>query len=186
MAALALILFVVGALLFVRIFSNPAKLTIICQHGFRSAQLYVWADGDLIYSGVVNGSSKGRFGFLSSKTPGLYKTVTVPAGPHSIRVQLTADSDAYDQIKTVSANLGEQGQNSLTISTGRHGLSVLAKGTSEGVDESGVISSSRKLASSVILSIFGSGMSAAIAFLVQEFLRAQKERLVSPPAEIKS
>jgi len=37
-----------------------------------------------------------------------------------------------------------------------------------------------------MLSIFGSGMSAAIAFLVQEFLRAQKQRLVSPPTEFKS
>ena len=187
LAALALVLFIVGALLFVRLFSNPAKVTIICQHGFRSAELSVWADGDLIYSGTVNGTSlKSRLGFLGgSKSSGLYKTVDVPAGRHSIRVRLNADSEDYDQTKILSANFGEGGGNSLTISSGRHGLSVLTQGAPEATDENGIIASSRRMASSVMLSIFGSGMSAAIAFLVQEFLRAQKARLVSPPTEIK-
>lgn len=186
LAALALLLFVVGALLFTRLFSNPAKVTIVCQHGFRSAELSVWVDGDLIYSGKVNGSSKGRLGFLGSKSPGLYKTIDVPAGQHSIRVRLDAENEGYDQTKTVSANFGESGENSVSISAGRHGLSVLAHGTPDPTDDSGIVSSSRKMASSVMLSIFGSGMSAAIAFLVQEFLRGQKARLVSPPTEIKS
>src|SRR5690349_8669439 len=84
LAALALALFVVGALLFSRLLANPAKVTIVCQHGFRTAELSVWADGDLIYSGTVNGSSKGRLSFLASKSPGLYKTINVPAGRHSI------------------------------------------------------------------------------------------------------
>jgi len=186
LAALALVLFVVGAMLFSRLFSNPAKVTIVCQHGFRTAELSVWADGDVIYSGTVNGSSKGRLGFLGSKSPGLYKTVDVPAGRHSIRVRLDAENESYDQIKIVSANFGEGGDNTVSISAGRHGLSVVAHGAPEATDDSGIVSSSRKVASSVMLSIFGSGMSAAIAFLVQEFLRAQKARLVSPPTEIKS
>ncbi len=187
LAGLALLLFIVGALLFTRLFSNPARVTIICQHGFRSAELSVWADGDLIYSGTVNGTSKSRFGFLGgSKSPGLYKSVDVPAGRHSIRVRLNADSEGYDQAKMLTANFGEGGGNSLSISAGRRGLSVLAQGAPETTDESGIVASSRRVASSVMLSIFGSGMSAAIAFLVQEFLRAQKARLVSPPTEIKS
>lgn len=186
LAALALLLFVLGAVLFTRLFSNPAKVTIVCQHGFRTAELSVWADGDLIYSGTVNGSSKGRLSFLGSKSPGLYKTIDVPAGRHSIRVHLDAEKEGYDQTKIVSANFGEGGDNSVSISAGRHGLSVLAHGAPEAADDSGIVSSSRKLASSVMLSIFGSGMSAAIAFLVQEFLRAQKQRLVSPPTEFKS
>lgn len=186
LASLALLLFVVGALLFTRLLANPAKVTIVCQHGFRTAELLVWSDGDLIYSGTVNGSSRARFGFLGSKPAGLYKTVDVPAGRHSIRVRLEADNEGYDQTKIVSANFGEGGDNSVSISAGRRGLSVLAKGAPEAMDDSGIVSSSRRLASSVMLSIFGSGMSAAIAFLVQEFLRAQKQRLVSPPTEFKS
>lgn len=186
LASLALILFVVGAVLFTRLFSNPAKVTIVCQHGFRGAELTVWADGDVIYSGTVNGSSKGRLGFLGSRTPGLYKTVDVPAGRHSIRVRLAAENEDYDQTKVVSANFGEGGDNTVSISAGRHGLSVVAHGAPEATDDSGIVSSSRKMASSVMLSIFGSGMSAAIAFLVQEFMRAQKARLVSPPSEFKS
>jgi hypothetical protein len=186
LAALALLLFVAGAVLFTRLLSNPAKVTIVCQHGFRSAEVTVWADGDVIYSGTVNGSSKGRLGFLGSKSPGLYKTVDVPPGRHSIRVRLDADNESYDQTKIVSANFGEGGDNTVSISAGRHGLSVVAHGAPEATDDSGIVSSSRKLASSVMLSIFGSGMSAAIAFLVQEFLRAQKARLISPPTEVKS
>lgn len=186
LAAVALLLFVVGAMLFTRLLSNPAKVTIVCQHGFRSAELSVWADGDLIYSGRVNGSSKGRLGFLGSKSPGLYKTVDVPAGRHSIRVRLEAENEDYDQTRIVSANFGEGGDNSVNIGAGRHGLTVVAHGAPEASHDSGIVSSSRRLASSVMLSIFGSGMSAAIAFLVQEFLRAQKQRLVSPPTEFKS
>ncbi len=185
LASLALLLFVVGAVLFTRLFSNPAKVTIVCQHGFRTAELSVWVDGDLTYSGTVNGSSRARLGFLGSRPAGLYKTIDVPAGRHSIRVRLEADNEAYDQTKLVSANFGEGGDNSLSVSAGRHGLSVVAKGTPDATDDSGIVSSSRRLASSVMLSIFGSGMSAAIAFLVQEFMRAQKQRLVSPPTEIK-
>jgi len=186
LAALALLLFIVGAVLFTRLFANPAKVTIVCQHGFRSAQLTVWADGDVIYSGTVNGSAKGRLGFLGSKSPGLYKTVDVSPGRHSIRVRLDADNESYDQTKIVSANFGEGGDNTVSISAGRRGLSVIAHGAPEATDDSGIVSSSRKVASSVVLSIFGSGMSAAIAFLVQEFLRAQKARLISPPTEVKS
>ena len=185
LAGLALLLFVAGAVLFTRLLSNPAKVTIVCQHGFRTADLTVWADGDVIYSGTVNGSSKGRLAFLGSKSPGLYKTIDVPAGRHSIRVRLDAENDNYDQTKLVSANFGEGGDNTVSISAGRHGLTVVAHGAPEATDDSGIVSSSRRLASSVMLSIFGSGMSAAIAFLVQEFMRAQKARLISPPTEIK-
>ena len=186
LAALALLLFVVGAVLFTRLLANPAKVTIACQHGFHSAELSVWADGDLIYSGTVNGTSKSRFGFLGgSKSPGLYTSIDVPAGRHSIRVRLNADSEGYDQTKILSADFGEGGGNSLNITAGRRSLSVLAQGAPETTNENGIVASSRRLASSIMLSIFGSGMSAAIAFLVQEFLRAQKARLVSPPTEIK-
>jgi hypothetical protein len=186
LAALALLLFVVGAVLFTRWFSDPAKVTIVCQHYFRVAQLSVWADDDLIYSGKVNGTSKSHLAFLGgSKAVGLHKIIDVPAGQHSIRVRLTSDADGYDQIKTVAANFGDSGENSVSVSVGRHGLSVVTQGSPIVAEDSGIVSSSRKLASSVLLSIFGSGMSAAIAFLVQEFLRAQKTRLVAPPTEVK-
>lgn len=187
LAAMALVLFIVGAILFTRVFANPARVTIVCQHGFRAAQLSVWVDEELIYSGKVIGSAKGHFGFLGAgKSPGLYKSVDVTAGRHMLRVRLNADSEGYDQTKTVMANFGESVENTLSISAGRRGLSVLAQGAPDAPEEGGIIYSSRRLASSVMLSIFGSGMSAAIAFLVQEFLRAQKARLAQPPTEIKT
>jgi hypothetical protein len=34
------------------------------QHGFRSAQVSIWVDGDLAYSSKVTGSPKKKFGLI--------------------------------------------------------------------------------------------------------------------------
>jgi|1186.fasta_scaffold20871_2 hypothetical protein len=169
-------------------FSSSAKLNVVCQHSFRSAEVSIWIDGDLVYTGTVNGSANKRFHVFGSRSLGLFKTVDVPAGRHTVQVRVTADAEGYDQVKTVSAVFSEAQDNSLNISAGTRGLYLTARGGANVPVQPAAVSSYMKYATSVVLSIFGSGMSAAIAFLVQEFMRSQKARLVAPDStlEIKS
>jgi hypothetical protein len=67
----------------------------------------------------------------------------------------------------------------LSVSAGRRGLYVSAQGGRNIPPESAAPSPYTTYASSVVLSILASGMSAAIAFIVQEFMRAQKARLAA-------
>jgi len=184
-AALAFVM--VGALVYQWAFSKSAKVNIVCAHSFRSAELSVWVDRSLVYSGNVNGSSRKHFALFSAGKAGLYKTIDVPAGRHTVQVRLNASNDGFDQTKVTSANFSDLHDNSVTISAGRRGLSLAVQGGVDAPAESGVLTPYQKIASSVIFSILGSGMSAAIAFLVQEFLRAQKARLTAPASsEVKS
>jgi hypothetical protein len=90
-------------------------------------------------------------------------------------------------MKTVSSVFSDDQENSLNIGAGRHGLYVSAQGGANVPAESRIPSSYAQYASSVFLSILASGMSAAIAFVVQEFMRSQKERLaIGDSAEMKS
>jgi hypothetical protein len=167
----------IGGLVFSSVFSRSAKLNIICQHSFRAAEVSVWIDSRLIYNGNVSGSAKVPFGLFGNKKSGLAKVVNVPSGRHSIRVRLTAEAEGYDQMKTVSAVFSEDQDNSLSIGAGRRGLYLSAQGGASVPAESELGGSYGRFASSFVLSIFASGMSAAIAFIVQEFMRSQKARL---------
>ena len=164
-------------------FSSSAKLNVVCQHSFRSAEVSIWIDGDLVYTGTVNGSANKRFHVFGSRSLGLFKTVDVPAGRHTVQVRVTADAEGYDQVKTVSAVFSDD-FHGMVAATGI----LTARGGANVPVQPAAVSSYMKYATSVVLSIFGSGMSAAIAFLVQEFMRSQKARLVAPDStlEIKS
>ena len=46
------------------LFSADSTLHLKVQHGFRSADISVWMDGDLVYSGKLTGSLKKKFGLI--------------------------------------------------------------------------------------------------------------------------
>ena len=178
LAGAVLAMLLIGFLIFSFTTSDSTKLNIVCQHNFRSAELSIWIDSNLVYSGNVSGSVKKRFGWLgSSKGKGLYKTVNVPSGRHTLQVRVNAAAERYDQTKTMAVAFAENQDNSLSISAGNRGLYLMSRGSANISVESDSSTSYGKYVSSVLISLFGSGMSAAIAFLVQEFLRSQKARL---------
>src|SRR5947209_7901934 len=111
-AALAILL--TGWLIFSFATSDSARLNLVCQHSFRSAELSVWVDSNLVYSGNVSGSAKKHFGwFGSSRGKGLFKTVRVPPGRHTLQVRVTAAAEGYDQIKTTAVAFAEKQEISL-------------------------------------------------------------------------
>jgi hypothetical protein len=44
--------------------AKDANLHLKLQRGFHDAQLSVWVDGDLAFSGKVTGSTKKKFGLI--------------------------------------------------------------------------------------------------------------------------
>ena len=49
---------------------KDASLHLTVQHSFRSANLSLWIDGDLAYSGALKGSIKKKFGLIPSSVQG--------------------------------------------------------------------------------------------------------------------
>ena len=157
-----------------------AKLRITCQHTFRSAALTVLVDDAPVFTGTVSGTAKKRLGVFNSKSPqGTFsKTVAVRPGKHTVEVRLVSSADNYDESKSQVVTFADNKENSLTVSGGRRGLYMLAQGGFTPPAET-PLTPYKKYASPVLFSILGSGLSATISFLVQEFLRGQKARLAN-------
>ena len=181
MAATLAAVLLIGVGIFFWLTAASARLRIICQHTFRSAELSVWVDGNLVYKGTVNGIGKKRFGVFNPKNgqPTLSKTVAVRPGKHDVQVRLNSPAENYDQTKTQSVSFSDNKENSLTVNGGRRGLSILAQGGFIPPPETPA-TPYQKYAGPILFSILGSGFSATISFLVQEFLRSQKARLANP------
>jgi len=179
------IAFTVGAVLLIAlgVFSwetaASAKLRITCQHTFRSAALSVLIDDTPVYTGTVSGTAKKRLGVFKSNSQNTFsKTVAVQPGKHIVEVRLVSAADNFDQSKNQVVTFSDNKDNSLTVSGGRRGLSMLAQGGFTLPAET-PLSPYKKYASPVLFTILGSGLSATISFLVQEFLRGQKARLAN-------
>ena len=66
-ARVVLVLFLVAALLMAvhtALTANDASLHLKLQHGFHEAQVSLWVDGDLAFSGKITGAPKKKFGLI--------------------------------------------------------------------------------------------------------------------------
>ena len=177
----------VGAGIFLWQTAASAKLRITCQHTFRSAALSVLVDDTPVYTGTVSGLAKKRLGVFKSNPQNTFsKTVAVRPGKHTVQVRLVSATDNYDQVNSQTVTFSDNKENSLTVNGNRRGLSILAQGGFTPPEDSS--SPYKKYASPILFSILGSGFSATISFLVQEFLRKQKARLgtSNSAAQVKS
>lgn len=160
-------------------FAESAKLRIVCQHNFRSAELSVWVDGKARYHGTINTTSKKRLGVFQTSQGSVSKVFLVPAGSHTVQVQVSAPNEGFLQSQSTTAELYDKRETVLIINAGRRtplSVSVLsAAGPGEQTQSSS--GSAPKLGSSILFAVLWSTISATIGFLVQEFLRAQKARL---------
>jgi len=188
-AAAVAAVFLIGAGTFFWLTAASARLRITCQHTLRSAELSVLVDGNLVYKGTVSGTARKRFGVFNSKNAqGTFsKTVAVRPGKHTVQVRLNSSAENYDQTETQTVTFSDNKENSLTVSGSRRGLYILAQGGFTPPPETPP-SPYHKYAGPIFFSILGSGFSATISFLVQEFLRHQKARIANakPVTQLKS
>src|SRR5215469_18636889 len=66
--------------------AKDASLHLKLQHSFHTAQVLIWVDGDLAYSGRVAGSNKKRFGLIptDSVQGSLSQIIPLRSGEHKV------------------------------------------------------------------------------------------------------
>jgi hypothetical protein len=175
----------VAAALHVALSEKDSNLHLKVQHSYRSAQISVWIDGDLAYSGKLSGYAKKKLGIFSESVQGsLSQVVPVSPGNHSIRVQITGE-DGSTQQESISGDFAAKSERLLSVSA-RHGdVSLTWQGsnttTSQPTNAAGWIS---RYANTLFLTIAGSIISALTGFAVREvpgYIKSRQE--TAPKAE---
>ena len=164
-------LFAVAAILMALYTASLAKtatLHLKVQHGFRSAQIYLWVDGDLAYSGKLTGSVKKKFGLIAGSVQGnLSEIVPISAGIHQIRVQVQPEGGSSQQ-DTVTGDFAANTERKLSVSARPGNLSLAWIGTTAAAPPASGPSWFAHYASTVFLTIGGSIVSALTGFALRE------------------
>lgn len=151
--------------------AKDSMLHVKVQHGFHNAQISVWVDSDLAYSGTISGSVKKKFGFLPSDAVqgSLSQMIPIHSGQHTIRVRVAPD-DSSAQDDTTTGDFARNGGRELFVAARHSGLSLAWQGAGSSTPEapssgSGWLS---RYAGSLLLSIAGSIISALTGFAIRE------------------
>jgi hypothetical protein len=169
--------------------AKDASLHLKLQHGFRSAQVSLWVDDDLAFSGRITGSTKKKFGLIPTDTQqgSLSQIVAVPSGEHKIRVRVQPE-DAAAQEDTISGDFASNAERALSVSARHSGLSMSWQGTSSArVETASSFAFLGRYATSLFLTITGSIMSALAGYAIRELpgkLRPAAD--ASPKADVRS
>ena len=181
-ARLMLGLFLVAAMLMglhTALSSADSSLHLKVQHSFRSADLSVWMDGELIYSGKLEGSMKKKFGLIPDSVQGsLSQIVPVASGTHQLRVRIVPD-DGAAQEDSISGEFARNTERDLTVSARRSGLSLNWQATNTAAPSSGAGWLGR-YAGSLLLTIAGSIISALTGFALREVPGQLRSRQSDP------
>jgi|ERR1700686_234719 hypothetical protein len=147
--------------------TKNASLHLTVQHGFRNADISLWVDGDLAYSGKLTGTVKKKFGLIAGSVQGgLSEIVPVSSGIHQIRVQVQPEGGTAQQ-NTVTGDFAPNTERKLSISARPGSLSLAWLG---GTTPAPAASSSWFVhyASVLFLTIGGSIVSALTGFALRE------------------
>jgi hypothetical protein len=169
---LLLLFFVAAVLMGVHtiLTAKDSSLRLKLQHGFRSAQVSVWIDRELVYSGKVSGSVKKRFGLIptDSVQGSLSEIIPVRSGQHKVRVRIEPD-DATMQEDAINGTFSANKESELSVSARQSALLLSWIGTgsapAEGSSSWGWLS---RYAGSLLLTIAGSIMSALTGYAIRE------------------
>jgi len=166
------LLVLVGLAVYTSLLGGSATLNLICRHDLRSADISVSIDGRTTYTDHISASPKKLFAILGKRET-FSKSLTVPPGEHVVQVHLSSATDGFDQTKQRELNLLPGNETTLRIDAHRNGMSLVYPGPATSPTNnlgSGFPDSLR----SILVTLLGSAVSAAIGFVVQEFLRSRK------------
>jgi len=151
--------------------SKDSSLRVKVQHSFRSAQLSVWVDDDLVYSGKLYGTVKKKLGVVWEQAQGSFSdTFPVVPGGHQVRVRVAAD-DGTVQEDAIRGNFARENQLTLSATAHHDQLSLGWQGTTTpGPDSSGSNASwVVRYAGSLMITFAGSIVSAVVGYVLREF-----------------
>jgi serine/threonine protein kinase len=107
----------------------PADLQIVGQYPFRSAEVYIWVDGDLRYHDELRAGSHPRLhpklsGAMHVSGGAIALTLPVRAGPHVVRVRVDAPDDSYDRDVSIPGKFRGYSENTLQLDFNNHNLDL--------------------------------------------------------------
>ena len=150
--------------------AKDASLHLKLQHGFRSAQLSVWVDDDVAFSGKITGATKKKFGLIptDAQQGSLSQVIAVRSGQRTIRVRIQPE-DAAPQEDSITGDFASNVERDLSVSARKNGLALSWQGTgSAPVETASSFSWLSRYASSLFLTITGSIMSALAGYAIRE------------------
>lgn len=153
--------------------TGSATLNLICRYALRSADISVSIDGKTIYSDHISSSPKKFYEILGKRSETFSKSLTVPSGNRVMEVHLSSAADGFDQTRKCELIVPRGKETTLLIEAQQSGMSLVNKGSATAPARNPESAYSDSLRS-VLVTLLGSGVSAAIGFFVQEFLRSKK------------
>jgi hypothetical protein len=169
--ALALFLLAAGLMTMHTAFAGrDATLRLKVQHSLRSAQLFLWLDSNLAYSGKLIGSAHKKFGLIPDSVQGsLSETLPVSSGTHRVRVRVVSD-DGSVQEDTIHGDFARKSQHTLSVLARRNDISLGWQGMASEVEESASSSLGwvNRCAGTLLLTIAGSIISAITGYAIRE------------------
>jgi hypothetical protein len=150
--------------------AKDASLHLKLQHDFRNAQVSVWVDDTLAYSGKITGSTRKKFGLIptDSVQGNLSQIIPVRSGQHSIRLRIEPD-DATMQEDSIHGDFSSHTERDLAVAARHSGLALSWQGTDTApVESSSTFGWLSQYAGSLLLTITGSIMSALAGYAIKE------------------
>jgi len=166
-------LFLVAALIMAihtALTAKDASLHLKLQHSFHDAEVSVWVDGDLAFSGKITGAPKKKFGLIptDSVRGTLSQIIPVRSGQRSVRVRIEPN-DAAMQEDSISGDFAHNAERGLFVSARPSSLSLSWQGTgSAPVEASSSLAWFSRYAGSLLLTIAGSIVSALAGYVIRE------------------
>jgi hypothetical protein len=154
------------------LFLPSATLNIVCRHDFRSVELTVSLDGDVVVTETLTGSVKRWLGVVE-KTGGTYARA-IPVAPGKRTIQVRMRAPGYDSRRTLRGDFARGKEYTLSVDSGRDLSLSLRSSEGEAAAPEGGGGEWVSYGRSLLLTMFGSIVSATIGVYVQSFLRSRK------------
>jgi hypothetical protein len=165
------------------------------QHGFLSAQLSVWLDGGLVYSGRLIGSrkpvrtSKKKVRLVEPAEGSLSETFAVPAGAHEVRVRVATEDGAVQE-NSIRGDFASHSQRTLSVVARDNDVSMNWESENRGKASTpspgvGLVQAPegwfQRYAGSLLVSIVGSIVSAFTGYAIKELPKKITSTQAEPP-----
>ncbi len=161
--------------------SHSANLRVTGHHAFRKVVVSVSVDGKPAFADQVAGNAKKRLGVLSRVEGSFARTLDLEPGEHTVTVRMISATDHFDQTRQCGVKVVREQESTLLVSAGRSGMSLQFQGGGPSLSPPSPAADYLDYVRSVLLTIGGSALSAAIAFLVQDFLKSRNPGVSAPP-----
>jgi hypothetical protein len=162
--------------------AKDSTLHLKVQHGFRSALLSVWIDGELAYSSKLTGAMKKKLGLIPESVQGnLSQTIPLPSGTRELRVRVeTPDGSVQEQ--TISAEFVRNGERTLFVIARRTDFSMNWQDLPVPVAESAsTLGWMARYTSTLLLTAAGSIISALTGYAIRELPKQIGTRQAETP-----